>query len=68
MSKTHLTDQDDDLEALQQFIKNKQVKPVVTSASEGIDLFRTSEPEKKKLIPFRQRLINLLNRFRQMAL
>lgn len=62
MSKTHIDDNQDDLDAqLDQFIKTKKVQPAVQqSASEPIDLFG-SGPEKKKT--FLQRLRSLILSF-----
>lgn len=64
MSKTHVDENQDDLDAqLDQFIKTKKVQPAVQpSASEPIDLFG-SGPEKKKT--FLQRLRSLIQAFLQ---
>lgn len=62
MSKTHGSVDQDDLDAqLDQFIATRKVKPVVASSpQEGIDLFGSGSPQKKKSI--RQHLMSLFNR------
>lgn len=66
MSKTHVTENQDDLDAqLDQFIKTKKIQPVVQHASEPIDLFGNGAEKKKTIL---ERLLNLFNQFRRMAL
>lgn len=58
MSKNHVQQNQDDLDAeLDQFLATKKVTPVVSSASEGINLFGSTPEKKKNLL---QRLLAFL--------
>lgn len=60
MSKTHVADSQDDIDAqLDEYIKSKKVRPVVTAADSGIDLFGSGSEKKKS---FLQRLMDSLRR------
>lgn len=57
MSKTHDSDVNDDLDAqLDAFIATKKTKPVVTSASQPINLFGSGNVKKKTKMSLLQRL------------
>ncbi|HEY4194065.1 MAG TPA: hypothetical protein VGM63_00905 [Mucilaginibacter sp.] len=59
MSKTHITENDDLDAQLDQYMATKKIKPVVTSAGDGIDLFGSTEKKK----PLLQRLLASLQAF-----
>lgn len=65
MSKTHESDNIDLDNALDAFIANKKVQPVVSSSGDGVDVFG-STPEKKK--SFLQRIMGLFSNLRPMQL
>lgn len=61
MSKNHVADNQDDIDAaLDDFIKNKKIAPRVSTIENGIDL--SGSDEKKK--PFLQRIISRITSFR----
>ena len=61
MSKNHVADNQDDIDAaLDDFIKHKKTAPVVSTIDNGIDLFGADEKKKS----FLQRVLSRVTTFR----
>lgn len=64
MSKTHVAENDSDIDAaLDAFIAGKKTNPVVSQPSSGVDLFADAQPVQKKKSFLQRLLAHLSNPF-----